>query len=83
MRLTFLEKIAAVLIAGSWGITATIVLLPFLDTGHNWVVVAAGIYFVSQVIFWAGCAIGGRQLVRHYRQRLPWLSWSARPWKRD
>ncbi len=70
-----MEKFAVVLMAGSWAITATILLLPFVDLEYNRVVVAAGIYFVSQVVFWAGCAIGGRELVRRYRERFPWLSW--------
>ncbi len=70
-----MEKFAVVLMAGSWAITATILLLPFVDVEYNRVVVAAGIYFVSQVVFWAGCAIGGRELVRRYRERFPWLSW--------
>ena len=73
--MTFLEKIAAALMAGSWGVTAGILLLPFLDMEYNRLVVAAGVYFASQVIFWTGCAIGGRELVRRYRKRLPWLSW--------
>jgi len=73
--MTALEKIAVVLIAGSWVVTAGILLLPFLDMEHNLLVAAAGVYFVSQVIFWAGCLIGGRELVRRYRQRFPWLSW--------
>ena len=70
-----MEKLAVVLMAGSCAITATILLLPFVDVEYNRVVVAAGIYFVSQVVFWAGCAIGGRELVRRYRERFPWLSW--------
>ena len=78
MRTTFLEKIAVVLIGGSWVVTAAIVLLPFVDIGHNRVVAAAVIYFVSQVIFWTGCAIGGHELVRRYRERFPWLSWTNR-----
>ncbi len=73
--MTFLEKIAAVLIAGSWAVTAAILLLPFVEIEYNRVVAAAGIYFLSQLIFWTGCAIGGRELVRRYRQRFPWLSW--------
>ena len=73
--MTFLEKIAVALIAGSWAVTAGILLLPFLDIEHNRVVAAVGVYLVSQGIFWAGCAVGGRQFVRRYRQRFPWLSW--------
>ena len=76
--MTFFEKIAVVLIAGSWVVTAAILLLPFLDIEYNRVVVAAGTYFVSQVIFWIGCAIGGHELVRRYRERFPWLSWASR-----
>lgn len=76
--MTVLEKIAVVLMAGSWMVTAGILLLPFLELEHNRLVVAAGVYFVSQVIFWTGCAIGGRELVRRYRQRFPWLSWPGR-----
>ena len=76
--MTFFEKIAVVLIAGSWVATAAILLLPFLDIEYNRVVVAAGTYFVSQVIFWIGCAIGGHELVRRYRERFPWLSWASR-----
>ncbi len=74
--MTILEKIAVVLIAGSWVVTAGILLLPFLDMEHNLLVAAAGVYFVSQVIFWAGCAVGGHELVRRYRERFPWLSWA-------
>ena len=74
--MTFLEKIAVGLMAGSWLVTAGILLLPFLEMEHNRLVVAAGIYFVSQVIFWTGCTIGGRELVRRYRERFPWLSWT-------
>ena len=73
--MTFLEKIAVALIAGSWVVAAGILLLPFLDIGHSRVVAAVGVYLVSQGIFWAGCAIGGRELVRRYRERFPWLSW--------
>jgi len=74
--MTVLEKIAVVLIAGSWVVTAGILLLPFLRMEHHLLLVAAaGVYFVSQVIFWAGCLIGGRELVRRYRQKFPWLSW--------
>ncbi len=73
--MTILEKIAVVLIAVSWVVTAGILLLPFRDLEHNLLVTAAGVYFVSQVIFWAGCLIGGGELVRRYRQRFPWLSW--------
>lgn len=76
--MTLMEKFAVVLMAGSWAITATILLLPFVDVEYNRVVVAAGIYFVSQVVFWAGCAVGGRELVRRYRERFPWLSWISR-----
>lgn len=76
--MTFFEKIAVALMAGSWAITPTILLLPFVDLEYNRVVVAAGIYFVSQVIFWGGCAIGGRELVRRYRQRFRWLDWTRR-----
>jgi hypothetical protein len=75
--MTVVEKIAVVLIAGSWVVAAGILLLPFLEMKPNRLVVAAGVYFVSQVIFWAGCAIGGRELVRRYRQRFPWLSWTG------
>ena len=78
-----MEKFAVVLMAGSWAITATILLLPFVDVEYNRVVVAAGIYFVSQVVFWAGCAIGGRELVRRYRERFPWLSWISMLRKRS
>lgn len=74
--MTLLEKIAVMLIAGSWVVTAGILLLPFLDMEHNLLVAAAGVYFVSQVIFWAGCAVGGHELVRRYRERFPWLSWA-------
>ena len=80
--MTFFEKIAVALIAVSWAVTAGILLLPFRDIGHNRLVAAAGIYLVSQGIFWAGCAIGGRELVRRYRQRFPWLSWVNRLWKK-
>ena len=76
--MTLLEKLAVALIAGSWGITAMILLLPFLHVEHNRLVVAAGIYFVSQLVFWGGCAIGGRELVRRYRERFPWLLWIRR-----
>lgn len=76
--MTVLEKIAVVLMAGSWVVTAGILLLPFVETGYNPMVAAAGIYFASQVIFWTGCAIGGRELVRRYRERFPWLSWFRR-----
>ena len=76
--MTFPEKIAVAFIAGSWVVTAGILLVPFVETEHNRVVVAAGIYFVSQVIFWTGCAIGGNELVRRYRQRFPWLLWINR-----
>ncbi|MDE0214037.1 MAG: hypothetical protein OXN22_08180 [Deltaproteobacteria bacterium] len=78
-----MEKFAVVLMAGSWAITATILLLPFVNLDYNRVVVAAGIYFVSQVVFWAGCAIGGRELVRRYRERFPWLSWISMLRKRS
>ncbi|MDE0342423.1 MAG: hypothetical protein OXK82_04500 [Deltaproteobacteria bacterium] len=81
--MTLMEKFAVVLMAGSWAITATILLLPFVDVEYNRVVVAAGIYFVSQVVFWAGCAIGGRELVRRYRERFPWLSWISMLRKRS
>ena len=80
--MTIFEKIAVAFIAGSWVMTAGILLVPFVETEYNRVVVAAGIYFVSQVIFWTGCAIGGNELVRHYRQRFPWLSWISRLWKK-
>ena len=76
--MTLLEKIAVVLMAGSWVVTAGILFVPFAETEHNRVVVGAGIYFVSQVIFWAGCAIGGSELVRRYRQRFPWSLWINR-----
>jgi len=81
--MTLMEKFAVVLMAGSWAITATILLLPFVNLDYNRVVVAAGIYFVSQVVFWAGCAIGGRELVRRYRERFPWLSWISMLRKRS
>ncbi|MDE0031989.1 MAG: hypothetical protein OXU75_02450 [Deltaproteobacteria bacterium] len=81
--MTLMEKFAVVLMAGSWAITATILLLPFVNLEYNRVIVAAGIYFVSQVVFWAGCAIGGRELVRRYRERFPWLSWTFRFGKRS
>ena len=80
--MTALEKIAVVLIAGSWVVTAAILVLPFLDMEYNLLVAAAGVYFVSQVIFWGGCLIGGRELVRRYRERFPWLSWAKRLWRR-
>ncbi len=80
--MTVLEKTAVVLIAGSWVVTAGIMLLPFLDMEHNLLVAAAVVYFVSQVIFWAGCLIGGRELVRRYRERFPWLSWVNRLWRK-
>lgn len=76
--MTALEKIAVVLIAGSWVVTAGILLLPFLDMEHNLLVAAAVVYFVSQLIFWTGCAVGGHELVRRYRERFPWLSWTSR-----
>ncbi|MCY4486344.1 MAG: hypothetical protein OXF11_04425 [Deltaproteobacteria bacterium] len=76
--MTLLEKLAVVLMAGSWVISATILLLPFVDTEHNRLALAAGTYFVSQVVFWVGCAIGGRVLVRRYHERFPWLDW---PWR--
>ncbi len=77
-QMTVFEKIAVVLIAASWVVTAGILLLPFLEMQPNRLLVAAGVYFVSQVIFWVGCAIGGRELVQRYRQRFPWLSWTGR-----
>lgn len=76
--MTVLEKLAVVLIAGSWAITATILLLPFVDLEYNRLAVAGGVYFTSQVVFWAGCAIGGRELVRRYHERFPWLDWTRR-----
>lgn len=76
--MTLFEKLAVALMAGSWAITATILLLPFVDVEYNRLAVAAGIYFVSQIVFWAGCAIGGRELVRRYRERFPWLDWAKR-----
>ncbi len=75
-HMTFFEKTAVGLMVGSWAWTAVILLLPFLDTEYNRLLVAAGVYFVGQVIFWLGAALGGRELVRRYRQRFPWLSWS-------
>ncbi len=76
--MNLLEKLAVALIAGSWAITATILLLPFVDVEYNRLAVAAGIYFASQVVFWAGCGIGGRELVRRYHERFPWLDWTKR-----
>lgn len=76
--MTFFEKIAVTLMVSSWVWTAVILLLPFLDMEHNRLLVAAGIYVVGQVIFWIGAAIGGRELMRRYRQRFPWLSWPGR-----
>ena len=76
--MTLLEKLAVLLMAGSWAITAMILLLPFVDTEHNRLGLAAGIYFVSQIVFWGGCAIGGRELVRRYHERFPWLDWARR-----
>ena len=76
--MTLIEKFAVALIAGSWAITAAILLLPFVELEYNRLAVAAGIYFVSQVVFWVGCAVGGRELVRRYRERFPWLSWISR-----
>ena len=74
--MTVVEKIAVALMVGSWVFTASILLLPFMDIEHNRVVVAAGIYFIGQAIFWIGCTIGGRELVRRYRRRFPWLAWT-------
>ena len=73
--MTFLERIAVALMGGSWVVTAGILLVPFVDMEYNRVAVAAGIYFFTQVMYWTGFAIGGRELARRYRHRFPWLSW--------
>ena len=80
--MTFLEKTGVALMGSSWVFTASILLLPFMEIEHNRVVVAGGIYFIGQVIFWIGCAIGGKELVRRYRRWFPWLSWVSRLWKK-
>ncbi len=76
--MTPLEKLAVALMGGSWAIAGGILLLPFLELEHNKLAVAAGVYFVSQLVFWAGCLIGGREVVRRYRERFPWLDWRRR-----
>ena len=76
--MTFFEKLAVGMMIGSWVVTTPILLLPFVELPYNRVVVGVGIYVFSQVIFWVGAAIGGRELVRRYRERFPWLSWT--PW---
>ena len=81
--MTFLEKIAVTLMGGSWVVTAGILLVPFVEMEYNRVVVAAGIYFFTQVMFWTGCAIGGKELVWRYRHRFPWLSWTHWLGKKD
>ena len=66
--MTFLEKIAVALMVGSWVVTAGILLVPFVDMEYNRVAVAAGIYVFTQVMYWTGFAIGGRELARRYRR---------------
>lgn len=75
--MTVQEKIAVWMIALSWLICATILLLPFLPIRHNKLVVAAVIYGVTQVIFWTGCALGGKEVVRRYRLIVPIKRWLA------
>jgi len=79
--MTLHEKIAVWMIAVSWLICVTILLLPLLPIRHNKLVLAAVIYFATQVIFWTGCAIGGKEVVRRYRRIVPVKHWLARSFK--
>ena len=76
--MTIHEKIALWLIALSWLVCATILLLPFVPSGDNKLLRAAVIYFVSQIIFWAGCALGGKEVVRRYQLMVPIKDWLIR-----
>jgi len=80
--MTVHEKIAVWMIVGSWVICASILVLPFLPIGRNKLVLAAVIYVVTQVIFWTGCAIGGKEVMRRYQLAVPVKKWLARVmWK--
>jgi len=71
------EKIAVWMIAISWLTCAPILLLPFLPLGYNKLILAAVIYLITQVIFWAGCAIGGKAVVLRYQRIVPVKRWLA------
>ena len=81
--MTIHEKIALSLIALSWLVCATILLLPFVPSGDNKLLRAAAIYFISQVIFWAGCALGGKEVTRRYQLMVPIMDWLTRILKRE
>lgn len=65
--MTLNEKIAIVLIGLSWLIFAAVFFLPFVLSEYDKLLVAGVIYVASQIIFWTGCAIGGRSVVHRYQ----------------
>jgi hypothetical protein len=76
--MTVHEKIAVSFIGVSWVICAGILLLPFLHIEHDKLVVAAVIYLVSQLIFWTGCALAGREVMRRFQINADIIKWMAR-----
>jgi len=76
--MTLHEKIAVSFIGVSWLICSGILLLPFLAIGHNKLVLAAVIYFVSQLIFWTGCALAGKEVMRRFQINAAMVKWLAR-----
>jgi len=65
--MTLNEKIAIVLIGLSWLIFAAVFFLPFVLIEYDKLLVAGVIYVASQIVFWTGCAIGGRAVVHRYQ----------------
>ena len=65
--MTLHEKIAIFLITLSWVIFAGVFVLPFVIVGHDKLLVAGVTYVFSQVVFWTGCAIGGRAVMHRYQ----------------
>jgi len=65
--MTVHEKIAIVFVGLSWVMFAGVFFVPFVLVQHDKLLVAGVIYVASQVVFWTGCAIGGRAVMHRYQ----------------
>lgn len=65
------------MIAASCGIWVAVLLLPILPLGSvaQKAIVATSLIILSEVIFWLGIILAGKELAHRYRQQLNPLYW--------
>ena len=71
------QKVGLLMIVASCGIWVAILLLPILPLGNvaQKAIAATSLIVLSEVLFWLGIILAGKELAHRYRQQLNPLYW--------